>query len=69
MLFQKRKKPRQFSYTPFYLKDEKDSSGRSVRIKFKRTRIGKQKKGFPIFIVILAIIVFLGMMYLKNIGQ
>ena len=69
MLFQKRKKPRQFSYTPFYYKEDKDSKITSKKIKFKRTRTPKQSKKLPVILVILAIAVYLFIKYLKGLAQ
>ncbi len=69
MLFSKRKRPRQFDYTPYYLKDEKDKTGNLNKIRFGRTRISKERKGLPIIIIILAIGVALLIVYLNKIIQ
>ena len=69
MLFQKRKKPRQFSYTPFYYKEDKDSKITSRKVKFKRMRTPKQSKKIPVILVILAIAVYFLIKYLKDLAQ
>ena len=66
MIFGKRKKPRQFSYTPFYLNDEEDKNNNLDKIRFKRTRISKERKGLPIIIIILAVGIVLLMFYLNS---
>ena len=57
MLFSKRKKPRQFSYTPFYSKEKDESDGEQQRIKFKRPQRIERRKIFPIGIIFLLLIV------------
>jgi len=69
MLFQPRKRPRKFSYTPFYLKEKNGKENSTRRIKFKRTRKPKTKKGIPIVIILLAILVYLLISYLNRISQ
>jgi hypothetical protein len=69
MLFPARKKPRKFSYTPQYLKEEKNYEYKEKRIKLRRTSRYIQKKGFPIWLIILVICVVFIIIYLTNIGR
>ena len=57
MLFSKRKRPRQFSYTPFYSKEDSESEGDQQRIKFKRPQRIERRKIFPLGIIFLLLIV------------
>ena len=69
MLFPARKKPRKFSYTPQYLKEEKNYEYKEKRIKFGRISRYVKKKGFPIWLIILIIVVMFIIIYLTNIGR
>ena len=57
MLFSRRKKPRQFSYTPFYSKENDESDGEQQKIKFKRPQRIEHRKAFPVWIIFLLLIV------------
>jgi len=67
MLFPPRKKPRRFSYSPQYLKEKKEGGGKGKKIKFKRFQRSTQKRGFPLWIIVLMIIVIFIIFYLKKI--
>ena len=69
MLFQARKRPRKFSYTPQYLKEEINNEGKGKRIKLSRTSKYIQKKRIPIWLIILAIFVIFIIIYYTNIGR
>ena len=67
MFFSKRKKPRQFSYTPFYLKENDESDGKQQRIKFNRPKRTGKRKVIPVWIIFLLLIVLAIFYLLQNI--
>ncbi|MFH1231586.1 MAG: hypothetical protein V1709_08845, partial [Planctomycetota bacterium] len=65
--FPQRKKPRRFSYTPYYYKEEKEGEENNNKLKFKRGSRYSQKKRSHIWIIILIILVLFVVFYLKKI--
>ena len=69
MLFPPRKKPRRFSYTPQYSNDKNEGEDKEKRIKFRRVQRRPERRGFSLWIIILAIFVIFLMYFLMKIAH